>query len=117
MAGTDLFSHIRAMCWTTGPTYIIVMGIAMYMESQYASGTLDAAKITAMQTVMASESHISLLGFLPPLVVIGTALAKIPALPGLFAGVIVARHGGVPGARGWAALSAWSLKGMFLHFC
>ena len=90
MAGTDLFSHIRAMCWTTGPTYIIVMGIAMYLGSQYASGTLDAAKINAMQAVMAGEFHISLLGFLPPLVVIGTALAKIPALPGLFAGVIVA---------------------------
>ena len=90
MAGTDLYSHIRAMCWTTGPTYVIVAGIAMYMGSQYAAGTLDAGKISAMQAVMAAESHISYLGFLPPLVVIGTALAKVPALPGLFAGVIVA---------------------------
>jgi NhaC family Na+:H+ antiporter len=25
MAGTDIFQHIRAMVWTTAPTYIIVI--------------------------------------------------------------------------------------------
>jgi len=90
IAGTDLFSHIRAMMWTTGPTYVIVLGIAFFLGLQYGSGQLDAAKITAIQTLMTKEFSISLMGLIPPLLVIVMAAAKIPALPGLFAGVIVA---------------------------
>lgn len=31
VAGTDLFQHIRAMCWTSGPTYAIVVCITLFL--------------------------------------------------------------------------------------
>jgi NhaC family Na+:H+ antiporter len=88
VAGTDIFQHIRAMCWTTGPTYIIVLIIAGVMGIRYAGGALDMEKITAIQTLMSSEFTISMWGFIPPILVISLAASKKPALPSVFAGVI-----------------------------
>ncbi|EFC90888.1 MULTISPECIES: Na+/H+ antiporter NhaC [Dethiosulfovibrio] len=90
VAGTDLFTHIRAMIWTTGPTFLIVAAITIFLGNKYSGGTLDISKIQAIQAVMAGEFHISLMGLVPPLIVIGLAVAKIPALPGLFAGILFA---------------------------
>lgn len=87
VAGTDLFTHIRAMISTTGVTYVIVCALAIFFGMKYGSGTLDAARIDAIQKLMAAEFSISPLGFIPPLLVIGLAVAKIPALPGLAAGI------------------------------
>jgi Na+/H+ antiporter len=88
IAGTDLFQHIRAMIWTTGPTYILVCAITIVLGMRYGGGTLDAAKISAIQAVMSHEFSISLLGFVPPLLVIALCVMKMPAIPGLFAGVV-----------------------------
>ncbi|MDR1471115.1 MAG: sodium:proton antiporter [Synergistaceae bacterium] len=89
MAGTDLFQHIRAMCWTTGPSYIIVLIIAVLFGFKYGGGTLDIEKIAAIQNLMRAEFSISPLGFIPPVVVIALAASKKPAIPSIFAGVIV----------------------------
>jgi len=88
IAGTDLFQHIRAMIWTTGPTYLLVCAITIVLGMRYGGGTLDAAKISAIQAVMSHEFSISLLGFVPPLLVIALCVMKMPAIPGLFAGVV-----------------------------
>ncbi len=88
MAGTDLFQHIRAMCWTTAPTYIIVLVVAAVMGSRYSSGTLDVHNIEALQHLMTGEFGISPWGLLPPLLVIGLAAGKKPAIPSIFAGVL-----------------------------
>ena len=87
VAGTDLFQHIRAMMWTTGPTYLIVCVAAVFFGMKYAGGSLDAAKISAIQTLLSHEFHVSLAGFIPPVIVIGLCVAKCPAIPGLLAGV------------------------------
>jgi NhaC family Na+:H+ antiporter len=88
VAGNDVFDHIRAMLWTTGPTYIIVAVIAGFMGMKYAGGTLDATKISLIQQIMQAEFHVSLLGFIPPVLVIVMAAAKIPAIPGLIIGML-----------------------------
>jgi len=90
VAGSNLFDHIKAMIWSTGPTYVIVAVICIVLGMKYAGGTLDAEKITAMQAMMSAEFKIGLLGFLPPVVVILLAVRKTPAIPGLFAGVLIA---------------------------
>jgi NhaC family Na+:H+ antiporter len=87
VAGSDLFQHIRAMIWTTGPTYLIVMGICVILGMKYSGGTLDAARISAIKEILAHEFHITPLGLVPPLLVIGLVAAKIPALPGLVIGI------------------------------
>ena len=89
MAGTDLFQHIRAMVWTTGPTYVIVLVIAGVFGMKYSGGTLDAEKIEAIKVLLKAEFPVSIIGLLPPAVVIGLAASKKPAIPSIFAGVIV----------------------------
>jgi len=88
VAGNDLFDHIGAMLWTTRPTYLIVAVIAGVMGMKYAGGAIDASKITLIQQVMQAEFSISLLGFVPPLLVIVLAVMKTPAIPGLIIGVL-----------------------------
>jgi len=90
MAGTDIFQHIRAMIWTTGPTYVIVLVIGGVMGAGYSSGTLDTERVRAIQEVMLADPaySISLIGLIPPLLVIGLAASGRPALPSIFAGAL-----------------------------
>jgi NhaC family Na+:H+ antiporter len=88
MAGTDLFQHIRAMAWTTGPTYVIVLIAAGVMGMKYAGGAIDTENIAAIQALLDAEFNISVLGFLPPVIVIALAASKKPAIPSIFAGVL-----------------------------
>lgn len=90
VAGSDLFSHIRAMLWTTGPTLLIVAGIAAYMGGSYSGAELDTSRISVIQQMMSSEFAISKIGFLPPLLVLVLAALKVPALPGITAGMLLA---------------------------
>jgi NhaC family Na+:H+ antiporter len=88
MAGTDIFQHIRAMFWTTGPTYLIVVIASIVIGTRYSEGSLDAGKIEAIQVLLRSEFSISPIGFIAPLLVISLAASKKPAIPSIFAGVI-----------------------------
>lgn len=90
VAGTDLFQHIRAMVWTTGPTYLIVAVITVVIGFKYSGGDLDYAKIQALQTLLAAEFWISPVTLLAPAVVIGLSAMRKPAIPSLWAGVGVA---------------------------
>lgn len=90
VAGANLFDHIKAMLWTTVPTYLIVAVITIFLGMKYGGGSLDAEKIHAMQTMLKAEFPIGLLGFVPPLLVIFLAAKKTPAIPGLFSGAIIA---------------------------
>lgn len=89
VAGTTLFSHIRAMISTTMTTYVIVIIITVVLGFKFAGGTLDVSKIQAFQKLLAAEFHISPLGFIPPIVVILLAALKFPAIPSMFAGVVL----------------------------
>ncbi|HPZ77102.1 MAG TPA: Na+/H+ antiporter NhaC [Thermosynergistes sp.] len=90
VAGSDIFDHIRAMIWSTGPTYAIVVLITIAFGMRYGGGTLDTEKIGAIQTMLKTEFPITPIGFIPPLVVIFLAAKKVPAILGLFSGVILA---------------------------
>jgi NhaC family Na+:H+ antiporter len=87
------------MVWTTGPTYVIVLIVAGLMGMKYAGGTIDTENIAAIQSLLAAEFNISVLGFLPPIIVITLAACKKPAIPSIFAGVlagaVLAMIGGV----------------------
>jgi NhaC family Na+:H+ antiporter len=88
MAGTDIFQHIRAMLWTTLPTYLIVIVIGGVMGAGYSSGTLDTEKIKAIQELMRAEFIISPVGLIPPILVISLAASGKPALPSIFSGAL-----------------------------
>jgi NhaC family Na+:H+ antiporter len=87
MAGTDLFTHIRYMMYTTVPTLIITLIIFFILGFSIDSKT-DAAGIESMQSILDSTFVISPWLFLVPMVVIGLIVMKVDALPALFFGTI-----------------------------
>jgi len=87
MAGTDLFTHIRYMMYTTVPTLIITLIIFFILGFSIDSKT-DVAGIESMQSILDSTFVISPWLFLVPMVVIGLIVLKVDALPALFFGTI-----------------------------
>ncbi|MDR3255975.1 MAG: Na+/H+ antiporter NhaC [Synergistaceae bacterium] len=88
MAGTDIFQHIRAMFWTTAPSYAIVLVIAGVLGISYASGSFDPERVSSIQELMRAEFPISPIGLIPPIIVIALAASGKPALPSIFAGAL-----------------------------
>jgi NhaC family Na+:H+ antiporter len=87
MAGTDLFTHIRYMMYTTVPTLIITLFIFLFIGLSLDSKT-DLAGIESMQHTLQQTFFISPWLFLVPAVVIGLIILKWDALPALFFGTV-----------------------------
>ena len=85
VAGSELFDHVKAMMWSTIPTLLITAIIA-FMMGDSAQGS-DGGRIALIQSMMRAEFNISLWAFIPPLVIIVMAFLKIPAIPGIVAGI------------------------------
>lgn len=89
MAGTDLFTHIRHMIYTTVPALIISLIIYAFLGIQFAGKQLDTASINTILNGLNSGFNINPLLFIPPILVIIIVILKVPAIPGLLAGVIL----------------------------
>ena len=85
VAGSELFDHVRAMIWTTVPTLLITAVIA-FMMGDSAQGS-DGGRIALIQSMMRAEFNISLWAFIPPMIILVMAALKIPAIPGIVAGI------------------------------
>ncbi|MBO8154379.1 Na+/H+ antiporter NhaC [Thermovirga sp.] len=94
VAGGELFDHIRAMCWTTIPTYIIVVIFYAIMGMKFQGQAVDAQTVETIRATLAQQFDINLITLIPPLIVILMAVKKAPAIPGLvlatLAGAIIA---------------------------
>ncbi len=85
MAGTDLFTHIRHMVWTTTPSVLIAL-VLFSVIGLRGSSAADAAEIAAMQAQIGDQFVVNPLMLLPVALVIGLVLRKMPAFPALFIG-------------------------------
>jgi NhaC family Na+:H+ antiporter len=88
MAGTDLFTHIKYMAWTTVPTIIITL-IAFSIISATVEVTGDADISGLLATIDATFNTTPWL-FIVPVIVIALILFKTKPLIALSAGVIAA---------------------------
>lgn len=88
VSGGELFDHIRAMLWTTGPTYIIVMVVTGIWGFWYSGDALDATRIEAIRTIVAAEFPITALCLIPPLLIVIASALKFPAMPGICIGIV-----------------------------
>ncbi|MGB0916674.1 MAG: Na+/H+ antiporter NhaC [Flavobacteriales bacterium] len=88
MAGTDLFTHIKHMMWTTFPSITIAALLFLGLGFTAGSGA-DVGGVETLQTAIASKFNISLGLFLVPAVVVGLIVKKVPAVPALFIGALV----------------------------
>ena len=88
VVGTDIFSHIRHMAWTTGPSYTI----ALFLFTIVGLGTEPTSDSLALQQLMATleqNFNISAIALLPLIVVLYMAYKKIPPLPTILFGALL----------------------------
>ncbi|MBE9547421.1 MAG: Na+/H+ antiporter NhaC, partial [Proteobacteria bacterium] len=86
VAGTDLFSHIRHMVYSTGPGYIISIILFGLLGTRFSGGGMKAENIEVILSTIKSNFFIHPILLLPPLLVIVMVVKKIPPLPALLGG-------------------------------
>lgn len=87
MAGTDLFTHIRYMAYTTVPSITIAL-IIFLIWGLNLDATEEVSQIAAVQAGIESKFNINLWLFLVPALVIFLIVKKMPALPALLIGTL-----------------------------
>lgn len=87
VAGTDLFTHIRFMLWTTVPSILIAL-VVFTIAGIGAEGPADMGGAALLQDVLAQHFNLHWGLFLVPVGVIVLIARKVPPVPALFLGVL-----------------------------
>ena len=89
IAGTDLFSHIRHMIWTTGPSLLIALIMFLFIGlSSESSGNSKGLEL--IQTTLQNTFNINIISFIPIIVIFILAYKKVPAFPTILIGALLA---------------------------
>ncbi len=88
MAGTDLFTHIRYMALTTGPSMVITL-LIFFIWGFTLNTTSSVESISVVQEAIVSKFNITPWLFLVPLVVVVMIIKKVPAIPALLGGALL----------------------------
>lgn len=88
-AETDLYLHVKSMMYTTVPSFIIALVLYFIVGLRYNSSTISLENITLIKNALASNFNISPWLLIPPIIVLITAIKKIPAIPSLLIATIV----------------------------
>lgn len=88
MAGTDLFTHIRYMVYTTGPSILITMIIFLILGFTY---DYSGGEANVQTTLNAIENTFNITPwlFLVPIILIIIIIKKMPPLPALMTGTLL----------------------------
>ncbi len=87
VAGTDLFTHIRHMAWTTGPSFVIalilftILGLGVDVET-------GGEALQSLRTTLDASFNITPLALIPLVVVFFMAYKKVPPLPTILFGAL-----------------------------
>ena len=90
MAGTNVFSHVKYMMKPTVITYIISIAVFSFVGWGFGSGSAEMSSITELQNAISGQFSISPFLMLPPVIVIVAIAMKIPAIPGITLGILIA---------------------------
>ena len=88
MAGTDLFTHIRHMLWTTVPSIILALIIFTIIGLRSAAPT-DTTSVESIRQAIAAQFAVGPHLLIPLAIVIGLVVMRVPALPALLIGALV----------------------------
>ena len=89
MAGTDLFTHIRHMVYTTGPSLTLALIIYAILGLRYVGADMQTENVEKILTILQANFNLHLLLLIPPCLVIVMVIMKIPALPALLGGSLL----------------------------
>lgn len=90
MAGTDVFTHVKYMLKATLTAYIIAAIFFIVYGLKFAADGADTSQVETMMNGINDNFTVSPLLLIPPLVVILAIAFKVPAIPGITLGLIVA---------------------------
>ena len=88
LAGTDLFTHIKHMSYTTGVAITLTLIIEIVLGLQYSGGEGDIERISTILAVLDENFTINIAMLLPPLIVLFVSFRRMPAIPGITLGVV-----------------------------
>jgi NhaC family Na+:H+ antiporter len=88
MAGTDLFTHIRYMTITTGPSILLAM-IAFLVIGFTLHYPVNHADVAEVMTALRETFHLSPVLLVVPVLLIYIIIRKVPAVPALLTGVLL----------------------------
>ena len=88
MVGTDLFTHIRYMAYTTIPS--ITIALIIFLILGFTSSSTNSA-VNTQEILDAIDSQFNINGwlFLVPIAVIALIVKKVPAIPAILAGAVL----------------------------
>lgn len=89
MVGTDLFTHIRHMIYTTLPSIILTLLIFFILGFFIDTTAFSDEKIRSVTNLLNDNFDTSLYILIPPVLVIWMVVKKIPAIPALLAGCLM----------------------------
>ncbi|GAA0801633.1 Na+/H+ antiporter NhaC [Psychrobacter piscatorii] len=89
-AGVELWDHIKGMLPTTVPAMVTALAIYAWIGMGYGDDSIDLSSIQALQTNLADNYNLGVITLLPALVVVAAAVMKMPAIPTVLGGVVVA---------------------------
>lgn len=90
MAGTDVFTHIKSMAKPTLIAYGLTLLIFGFLSSKYKGASADLSNVDLIAKGLKETFTISPVLLLAPLVVIISIAKKLPAVPGIALGIIIA---------------------------
>jgi NhaC family Na+:H+ antiporter len=89
VAGADLFSHIRHMIYTTGPSLLISLALYGLLGLRYSDGNLQRESIDQILLTINTHFNVTPILLLPAVLVIAMVIFRIPALPALLGGAFL----------------------------
>ncbi len=89
VAGTDLFSHVRHMIYTTGPALLLALAAYTVLGFVEGSHAAQPSSVGPMLHTIHRSFWIHPVLLLAPAAVIAMVILKVPALPALFGGALL----------------------------
>lgn len=83
----NIFEHVRATLWTTGPAALVALVLYAVVGMGYSSGTVDMASVDGIADTLAATFKITPLTLVPPAAIIVLSILKVPSVVALGSGV------------------------------
>lgn len=89
-SGTDLYTHIRSMAYTTTPAYFIALIAFFYFGLEFANSPPPQNDLDGLLNAIESLYSVGVISLLPLAVMLVMSLKRVPAEPTMVASAIVA---------------------------
>ena len=90
MVGTDLYTHIKHMTYTTSVAFGLTLVIEIVLSLMLGQGGADLGAVDEITSTLDQAFTIHPILLLPPIIVMVVSYKKVPAIPGIVAGVLAA---------------------------